>query len=132
MRAGRRLRQLVIARIEDQVAALAGKVFDQALASTAYPYVTLGPSYWNDTSVTCVKARTMTLQIDLWHSQESKGACEDLTDDIAAAIQGWSATTVLTMHPATISMVRVLDDPSGDVHGIIQMEVRIERDPDLA
>ncbi|KJZ31634.1 hypothetical protein TW83_07675 [Paracoccus sp. S4493] len=129
MRAGRRLRQLVIARIEDQVAELAGKVFDQALASTAHPYVTLGPSYWNDTSVTCVKARTMTLQIDLWHSQESKGACEDLTDDIAAAIQGWSDTDALTMHPANVTLVRVMDDPSGDVHGIIQMEVLIEQDP---
>ena len=126
MRAGRRLRQLVIARVEDQVSELAGKVFDQALASTAHPYVTLGPSYWNDTSVTCVKARTMTLQIDLWHSQESKGACEDLTDDIAAAIQGWSDTDALTMHPASVSLVRVLDDANGDVHGIIQMEVRIE------
>lgn len=132
MRAGRRLRQLVIARIEDQVAALAGKVFDQAIDSTTHPYVTMGPSYWNDTSVTCVKARTMTLQIDLWHSQESKGACEDLTDDIAAAIQGWSDTTALTMHPAQVSLVRVMDDPSGDVHGIIQMEVRIENDPELS
>ena len=129
MRAGRRLRQLVIARIEDQVYELTGKVFDQALASTAYPYVTLGPSYWNPSSVTCVKARTMTLQIDLWHSQESKGACEDLTDDIAAAIQGWSDTAALTMHPVNVTLVRIMDDPSGNVHGIIQMEVLIEQDP---
>lgn len=129
MRAGRRLRQLVIARIEDQVAALAGQVFDQAIDSTAYPYATMGPSYWNDTSVTCVQARTMTLQVDLWHSQDSKGACEDHADDIAAAIQGWSDTDALTMHSANITLVRVMDDPSGNVHGIIQIEVLIEQDP---
>ena len=49
-------------------------------------------------------------------------------DDIAAAIQGWSDTAALTMHPANVTLVRVMDDPTGNVHGIIQMEVLIEQD----
>lgn len=129
MRAGRELRRLVIARIEDQVAELANKVFDQATADTLYPYASLGPSYWNNSSVTCVTARTMTLQIDVWHSAASKGECEDLVDDISAALDHWADTHVLTMQPLQVTLARVMDDPSGDVHGVIQVETTIERDP---
>ena len=86
MRAGRVLRQIVRARIMAQVPALAGKVFDRATEGLAYPYATLGPSYWSDTSV-------------------------------------------LTMHPLSVSLVRIMDDPDGvSVHGVVQVEAMVERD----
>lgn len=129
MRAGRVLRQIVRARIMAQVPALAGKVFDRATEGLAYPYVTLGPSYWSDTSVQCIEAREITLQIDIWHSQSNKGVLEDLTDDVAAALNGWSDEVALTMHPMRVSLVRVMDDPDGvSVHGVVQIEAMVEDD----
>lgn len=127
MRAGRVLRQIVRSRIMAQVPALAGKVFDRATEGLAYPYATLGPSYWSDTSVQCIEAREITLQIDIWHSQSNKGVLEDLTDDVAAALNGWADTSVLTMHPLEIDTVRVTDDPDGvSVHGIVIVRAMVE------
>ena len=127
MKAGRVLRQIVRARIMAQVPALAGKVFDRATEGLAYPYATLGPSYWSDTSVQCIEAREITLQIDIWHSQSNKGVLEDLTDDVAAALSGWADTSVLTMHPLSVSLVRIMDDPDGvSVHGVVQVEAMVE------
>ena len=129
MKAGRVLRQIVRARIMAQVPALVGKVFDRATEGLAYPYATLGPSYWTDTSVECIEAREITLQIDIWHSQSNKGVMEDLTDDVAAALNGWADTSVLTMHPLSVTMVRVMDDPDGkSLHGVVQVEAMVEDD----
>lgn len=126
MRAGRALRQIVRARILDQVPDLTG-VYDRATDSSDHPYATLGASYWTDDSVECIEAREITLQIDLWHSQSNKGVAEDLTDDIATALRGWADTGALTMHPLRVSLVRVMDDPDGkSVHGVIQVEGLVE------
>ena len=128
MRAGRTLRQIVRARILDQVPGLNG-VYDRATESSVYPYATLGASYWTDGSVECIEAREITLQIDLWHSQSNKGVAEDLTDDIATALRGWADTDALTMHPLEIESVRVNDDPDGvSVHGIVIVRAMVEGD----
>ncbi len=129
MRAGRILRQIVRARILSQVGGLTG-VYDRATESAVYPYASMGPSYWTDTSVECIDAREITLQIDVWHSLSNKGVLEDLTDDVAAALNGWSDTSVLTMHPLQIGIVRVMDDPDGQsVHGIVQITALVEATP---
>lgn len=128
MRAGRVLRQIVRARILDQVPDLTG-VYDRATESADYPYATLGSSYWTDVSVECIEAREITLQVDLWHSQSNKGVAENLTDDIATALHGWADTDALTMHPLRVTLVRVTDDPDGvSVHGIVQVEGLVEGD----
>ena len=130
MRAGRTLRRMVMDRIIAQVPDLDGRVFDKATEDEAYPYATLGPSYWGDDSVECIEAREITLQVDVWHSSSSKGELEDLVDDVTAALKGWADTTALTMHPAEISLVRIMDDPDGvSVHGVIQIEAIVEADP---
>lgn len=127
LRAGRVLRQIVIARINSQVAGL--PAFDRAVERQAYPYATLGPSYWTDESAECIEAREITLQIDVWHSKTNKGVCEDLSDDVAAALNGYADDVALTMHPITISMVRVVDDPDGmSVHGIVMIRAMVESD----
>ncbi|MFG6083917.1 DUF3168 domain-containing protein [Paracoccus litorisediminis] len=127
MRAGRTLRRIVMDRIIAQVPDLGGRVFDKATKSEEFPYATLGSSYWGDDSVECVEAREITLQVDLWHSSSSKGALEDLVDDVTAALNGWADTVTLTMHPARISLVRIMDDPDGvSVHGVIQIEALVE------
>ena len=125
MRAGRALRRIIMNRIIAEVSDLAGKVYDRAAEDTAYPYVTLGPSYWVDDSTECIQARSQTVQVDVWHSGAAKGALEDLVDDVSAALDGW-AVDELTMHPLRVTLARVMDDPSGALHGVVQIEVLLE------
>ena len=126
MRAGRILRQIVIARIKDQVPALTG-VFDRATEGTVYPYASMGPSDWVDESVECIKARSVSLQIDVWGSRSNKGALEDLTDDVATALDGFADDDRLTMHPISVVQVQVMDDPDGfSIHGVVRIEVDVE------
>ncbi|RJE87962.1 DUF3168 domain-containing protein [Paracoccus onubensis] len=128
MKAGRKLRQIIMDRIIAEVPDLAGQVYDKATKGDAYPYATMGPSYWRDVSVTCIESRAQTVQVDIWHSKESKGLLEDLTDEVADALRGWADPESLRMHPAQISLVRVMDDPDGvSAHGVVQVEVRLER-----
>lgn len=125
MRSGRRLRSLIIARIGEAVPALSGRVSDRAVAGTAYPYCTLGASDWSRQDADCIDARTWSLQIDIWHSNAAKGVVEDLVDDVAAALADYEAPD-LAMHPIKVSLARVMDDPSGDLHGVVQIEALIE------
>lgn len=126
MRAGRIFRQVVRSRILSQVPALTG-VFDKATEGSAFPYASLGPSYWTSDDAECIEAREVTLQIDVWHSASNKGVLEDLTDDVCTALRGYADTVALTMHPIDISLVRVMDDPDGvSIHGVIQIEAMVE------
>lgn len=125
MRAGRALRRIIMNRIIDEVPGLDGKVYDRAAEDTAYPYVTLGPSYWVDDSAECIQARSQTVQVDVWHSGAAKGALEDLVDDVSAALDGW-AVDELTMHPLRVTLARIMDDPSGALHGVVQIEAMVE------
>ena len=127
MRAGRILRKIVMDRIIAQVPALGGRVYDKATEGTVYPFASMGPSDWVDESVECIKARSISLQIDLWGSRSNKGALEDLTDDVATALDGFADEDRLTMHPARVVSVQVMDDPDGmTVHGIVRIEVDVE------
>ena len=125
MRAGRALRRIIMDRLIEQVPALVGRVYDRAAEDTAYPYVTLGPSYWVDDSAECIQARSQTVQVDVWHSGAAKGALEDLVDDVSAALDGW-AVDELTMHPLRVTLARIMDDPSGALHGVVQVEAMVE------
>lgn len=125
MKAGRVLRQMVIARIEAQVPDLNGKVVDQAVAGTKYPYASLGMSYTLPAKAQCIDARVRTLQVDIW-SDGDKGLCEDLTDAVTAALDGWTDRARLKMPPLHVSMARVMDNPNGGFHGVVQVEARAE------
>lgn len=126
MRAGRILRKLVQDRIIAQVPDLGGRVYDRATESDNYPFASMGPSDWVDESVECIKARSIALQIDVWGTH-TKGRVEDLTDDVATALDEWADTDALTMHPIRVVSVQVVDDPDGmTVHGIVRIEVDVE------
>lgn len=137
MRAGRALRRAVMDRLIAQVPDLGERVYDKATETDAYPYVTLGPSYWTDASVECIEGREITLQVDVWCSSAAgndrtgtpatgKGNAEDVVDDVATALNGWMNQDALTAHPARVTLVRVMDDPKGCVHGVVQVEVMAE------
>lgn len=127
MRSGRVLRQIVMNRIIAQVPALGGRVYDKATEDVAYPYATMGPSYWTDDSTSCFEGREITLQVDVWGKATNKGVVEDVTDDVASALRGYANEVALTMHPIEIDTARVTDDPDGmSVHGIVVVRAMIE------
>lgn len=127
MRAGRVLRQIIIARIEDRVPALAGKVFAHAAPNEAHPYAAMGPSDWVRDDAECFRSKTITQQIDIYHDAALKGALEDIVDDVSAALEGWEDTDRLTMHPLTVTFAQITDDPDGmSVHGILTVEAMVE------
>lgn len=125
MSAGETLRQMIIARLDDQVTEFGGRVYDRALDSTPYPYATLGASYWSPASSECIRVRVRTVQIDIW-TDSDKGICETLTDAVSDALDGWDDTARLKMPPLHVSLARVMDDPKGAFHGIVQVEARVE------
>ena len=128
MRAGRTLRQIVIARIADQVPSLTA-VVDNATEGTVYPFASMGPSNWIPADAECIVARDYSLQIDIWHNHTSKGATEDIVDDVAAALDGFADTLRLTMHTIRVRQAFTRDDPDGVTkHGIVLIEAMVERD----
>ena len=128
MRAGRVLRQIVIARLKAQVPALTA-VVDNATEGTAYPFATMGPSNWVPADAECIKARDYSLQIDIWHNHTNKGVTEDIVDDVAAALDGFADTLRLTMHPIQVRQAFTQDDPDGMTkHGIVLIEAMVESD----
>ena len=102
---------------------------DKPTEKTPMPYIVLGPSYWISADAECIEARDVTLQVDAYDSASSKGKLEDLVDDVATALNGWSDEVALTMHPMRVSLVRIMDDPDGvSVHGVVQVEAMVEAD----
>mgnify|MGYP000521770468 CR=1 FL=1 len=122
------LQRVIVARLKAAVPSVAGRVYDNPPETALMPYISIGPSYWNDDSAECIRARLETVQVDIWASNRpDKRAAKDATDEVAAALDGWQDTDALTMHPLRVSLVRVMDDPSpGVVHGVVQVEAMVE------
>ena len=121
------LQRVIVARLKAAVPSVAGRVYDNPPETAPMPYISIGPSYWNDDSAECIRARLETVQIDVWASNRpDKQAAKDATDDVVLALDGW-ASDVLAMHPLRVALVRVMDDPSpGVVHGVVQVEAMVE------
>lgn len=121
------LQRAVVARLREAVPAVDRRVYDNPPETAQMPYISIGASYWSDASATCVRARTETLQIDVWASNRpDKRAAKDATDEVAEALEGW-ASDAIAMHPLRVTLVRVMDDPApGVVHGVVQVQAMVE------
>lgn len=121
------LQRVIVARLKAAVPSVAGRVYDTPPETAQMPYISIGPSYWNDDSAECIRARVETIQCDIWASNRpDKRAAKDATDEVAAALDGW-AVEDLAMHPLRVSLVRVMDDLApGVVHGVVQVEAMVE------
>ena len=121
------LQRVIVARLKAAVPSVAGRVYDNPPETAPMPYISIGPSYWNDDSAECIRARVETVQVDIWASNRpDKRAAKDATDEAASALDGWTVEE-LAMHPLRVSLVRIMDDPSpGVVHGMVQVEAMLE------
>lgn len=121
------LQRLIVARLRSAVPSVAGRVYDGPAETATMPYISIGPSYWSDDDAECIEGRSEVIQIDIWASNRpNKAAAKDATDEVAAALKGWSSEAI-AMHPLRVVLVRVMDDPApGVVHGVVQVEAMIE------
>ena len=122
------LQRVIVARLKSAVPAVSGRVYDGPSETAQMPYVSIGTRYFTPDDVECIRARSETLQIDVWGaSKPNRAAVKDTVDQVYDALHGWQDTAALTMHPLRVSLVRVMDDPqAGIVHGVVQVEVSIE------
>ena len=121
------LQRAIVARLREAVPSVGSRVFDSPSEAAQMPYISIGPSYWSDASAECIRARTETLQIDVWASNRpDKRGAKDGTDQVAEALDGWASASI-AMHPLRVVLVRVMDDPApGVAHGIVQVEALVE------
>jgi len=121
------LRQMIQDRIIAEVADVEGRVYDKTSEGDVYPNVTMGPSYWIREDVQCIGGKAWTVQVDIWHQKVDKGIAGDVTEAVDNALNGWADTSVLTMSPFRVTLVRQMDDPDGvSTHGVVQVETRVE------
>ena len=125
----RRLGQIILARISEQVPELGGRVYDKATETTAFPYVTLGPIYGVEEDAECISADDWTIQIDVWGRASNKLKQAELAQKVRAALKGWADTDEVTMHPLSVQPPRTFDDPDGmTVHSVLLVEAMVEGD----
>lgn len=118
----RRLGQIILARVKDQVPELEGRELDKATETTAFPYVTRGPIYGADADVECIEADDWTVQLDLWDRQSNKLKTAELAQKVRRALKGWSDTAAVTMHPLSVGTPRIMDDPDGlTTHAVLMV-----------
>lgn len=105
------------------------RIYDGAPSDRQYPCITFGPTSSFNDDLTCVDARTETVQLDVWSRDQGRmGPCKDICDAIKAALH--LAELSLTQHALIrirIDGIRVLRDSDGvTAHGVVTVEADLE------
>lgn len=113
------------------VTAIVGdRIYDNAPAAGAFPYISFGPSYYSPADSEGIRARDETLQIDCWTDDHGKKRpCKILADAVKRSLHGYEVefAGVNGLVEMEVTLVRVMDDPSESiVHGVVQVTAMIE------
>lgn len=111
---------------------VAGRVYDAAPRSAAFPYLTLGPVDATTVDVDCIPALEIGIQIDGWSRRDESAsmaegyrlaaAIRGALDDAELDLGGGSALALMR-HELT----RVMRDPDGvTVHAVVQFTAIVE------
>lgn len=112
------------------VGALVGdRIYDGAPSDRQYPCITFGPADSFNEDLTCVDARTETVQLDVWARDQGRmGPCKDICDVVKNALH--LANITLTQHALIrirTDSIRVFRDPDGlTAHGVVTVEADME------
>lgn len=123
------LQKAIVARLRAEVPTVQGRVYDRKVMENATrPFVRVGPVSGYDDSAECIDAQVVTVQIDVFAaSLPNSQAVNDATDEVRRALHGWADTDRLTMHPARVTLWRIMDDPDPTaLHGVVMIEVILE------
>lgn len=125
------LQRLIFERLSSfaAVTAIVGtRIADAPPSTLAQPSITFGPSDAVPEDFTCFSGRVETIQIDCWsEAQDGKREVKALTDAVYKALHLYSAEPASgALVLMRVVLMRVLDDPDGGMHGIVQVECEME------
>lgn len=101
----------------------------RAPPQAAVPYVSFGPSDWNEDDADCIVSGEYSLQVDVW-SREAGGQieCKRIADTVKKALHrydGQLADNALVF--MRVTNMRILDDPDGvTTHGVVTVQAVVE------
>lgn len=125
----RKLGQIILARIADQVPELGGRALDKATETTPFPYAVIRAIYGNDDDAECIEADDWTIQIDVWDRASNKLRMAELGQKVRRVLKGWADTSAVTMNPLSVGPPIIEDDPDGlSVRARLMIEAMVERD----
>lgn len=111
------------------VALIGTRVVDPPRVDEVTPYVSFGPSDWQEDDADCIVGRVETIQLDIWSTaQDGQREAKDICDAVKKALHDYEADlgdhALASMRVPT---VRVFRDPDGTTtHGVVQVEAVIE------
>lgn len=125
------LQRLIFERLSSfaAVTAIVGtRIADAPPSTLAQPSITFGASDVVPEDFTCFSGRVETIQIDCWsEAQDGKREVKALTDAVYHALHLYSAEPVDgALVLMRVTLMRVLDDPAGGHHGVVQVEADLE------
>lgn len=125
------LQKLIFDRLSSfaAVTAIVGtRIADAPPSTLAQPSITFGPSDVVPEDFTCFSGRVETIQIDCWsEAQDGKREVKALTDAVYKALHLYNAEPSSgALVQMRVGVMRVLDDPAGGFHGIVQVECEME------
>lgn len=126
---------LVQAMVADAgIAGLVGdRVFDDVPDEAEYPYISLGPENWQPFEPACLTGAEGVVQIDVWSASVGRVECKAITERVAALFNAEAAPVVpdggWRISGQRVALVQLMSDPGSRTrHGVIQVEMTIERD----
>jgi hypothetical protein len=125
------LQRLIFDRLSSfpAVTAIVGtRITDAPPSTLPQPSITFGPSDIVPEDFTCFSGRVETIQIDCWsEAQDGKREVKALTDAVYKALHLYNAEPSSgALVQMRVGVMRVLDDPAGGFHGIVQVECEME------
>lgn len=133
MSASRALQKALIARLKADagVAAFVGaRIYDQAPADAAFPFISLGPSSVVPADAECIRAREETIQFDIWSRDNGLlHPCRAISDAVYDALH---QTTLALDSPyanleVNITLMQTFLDADGlTAHGVLQVAAMVE------
>ncbi|MBR9764809.1 MAG: DUF3168 domain-containing protein [Rhodobacteraceae bacterium] len=111
-------------------ALVGGRVYDGPPRDPAFPYLSFGPGYGVDEGGDDLDAEDVTIQVDIWcDDQQRRGPCSDLVDLVREIFQRQSLDLDFPFSASAVRVPvkRVMLDPSGYVHGVVQITAFVER-----
>jgi len=123
----RRLIQLVMERVSDEVPELGGRVNDWSVETTAYPNATIDTMYGVETDAECITSDEWVIQMSIWDRNSNSAKHAQLGNKVRLALKGWRDVDEMTMQPLSVQVPVVTRDNDGvTMRARLMIEATIE------